>query len=362
MLTNLDSNSTTKTLNIEHPVISLSCVIPPHKDKMAFEECKGKEEIGSDNSSDTKQHLKDIACLKPMELHNKYPRTYKCWDNMKQRKKKGAIIHLEFDKFKDFLRHVGPCEKANYTLDRINNEDPEYAPGKVEWRDKFSQNSNKGNNIYLTHDDGRKHTIAQWAKITKQNASTLYKRHEKGWSSMEIITGTKHEQKPQCDNHPWPCGEAEELESSYIEAILEHGYVKPRINFLYEYSSERILHFKDEVERIELAICKDVGFDDDYSEDYFKSYLNENQISLDKYNNNDISDLMSLLNISTRNLRKWKDINSQSGNAIKYEELLEKFMKKSHILPKEKILDYIHSFFPKPEYTLNSHEDKIMII
>ena len=64
---------------------------------------------------------------------------------MKQRKKRGAIISIEFNKFRNFLMHLGPGEDKNYTLDRINNDDPEYAPGKVKWRDKYAQNNNKGN-------------------------------------------------------------------------------------------------------------------------------------------------------------------------------------------------------------------------
>ncbi len=60
---------------------------------------------------EAKEYIDDIKNLSKTALRKKYPLTYNRWRNMKQRKKKGAIIHQDFDDFGDFLRIMGPCEK-----------------------------------------------------------------------------------------------------------------------------------------------------------------------------------------------------------------------------------------------------------
>jgi hypothetical protein len=75
-------------------------------------------------------------------------------------------------------------------LDRLNTNDKEYAPGKVDWRDKTTQNNNKTNNVYLTY-KGETRTIAIWAKILNIKPNTLYKRKSNGWSDAAVITGKK---------------------------------------------------------------------------------------------------------------------------------------------------------------------------
>lgn len=84
-------------------------------------------------------HLEAIQRLTKMELRARYKSEATAHRNMKGRAKtKGAVIHPEFHKFEDFLRHLGPCPANRATVDRINNSDPEYAPGKVRWADKRS--------------------------------------------------------------------------------------------------------------------------------------------------------------------------------------------------------------------------------
>ncbi|WP_020590024.1 hypothetical protein [Desulfobacter curvatus] len=199
-----------------------------------------KEELeGLENSSletplgVTKEILDGIETLTATELREKYQQTYNSWKNMKQRAKKGYIIHKDLAKFKDFLRHLGPCEIKNYTLDRLDNCDPEYAPGKVQWRDKYAQNSNKGNNVYLTHHDGRKKTTAQWAKITGQKATTLYARKKNGWTDMEIITGVRNSISGSQKDNPFPLDSRELWEEMYVDAYLT-GYKKSKLEFVHD--------------------------------------------------------------------------------------------------------------------------------
>ena len=147
--------------------------------------CAGKETVLGES-----EILLDIGILSKTELKKKYSFEYKRWDNMKQRRKKGAVIDPRFEKFPDFLRLMGAIPSNKYTLDRIDNNDPTYSPDNCRWADKETQNSNKGNNVYVTH-NGESKTIAQWAKITNQNPSTLYMRKKNGWSDDEIVTGDK---------------------------------------------------------------------------------------------------------------------------------------------------------------------------
>lgn len=66
---------------------------------------------------------------------------------LSRRMSKGATVHAEFVGFKSFLAHVGAIPAAGATLDRINNDDLEYAPGKVRWADKRTQNNKKGDTL-----------------------------------------------------------------------------------------------------------------------------------------------------------------------------------------------------------------------
>jgi hypothetical protein len=77
-------------------------------------------------------HVIDCDNLSAMELRKRYPSEGNAHRNMLQRgHTHGRVIDPEFKKFRDFLRHVGPRPSHGATLDRIDNNDPEYAPGKV---------------------------------------------------------------------------------------------------------------------------------------------------------------------------------------------------------------------------------------
>lgn len=134
------------------------------------------------------QHLQDIVSMTATELKKKYLLTYDAWKNMKQRCKGGYILDQRFADFKGFLKHMGPRLKKEYTLDRLDYENPNYSPGNCRWADKYTQNQNKGNNIFLTL-NGEKLTVSAWAHRTGQKPDTLHHRKAKGWTDEEIIKG-----------------------------------------------------------------------------------------------------------------------------------------------------------------------------
>src|SRR5688500_2188121 len=98
--------------------------------------------------------LTDCANLNATALRQKYALTYCSWRNMKGRRKThGAVIAPQFETFAGFLAIVGPRPAKNFTLDRLDNANPEYGPGLVEWRSIEAQNSNKGDTVFLTDSD-----------------------------------------------------------------------------------------------------------------------------------------------------------------------------------------------------------------
>jgi len=135
-------------------------------------------------------HVVDADALSATALKEKYPRTYNSWRNMKDRRKKGAIVAPEFEDFRSFLCRVGPRPSKDHTLDRVNNDNPTYGPGLVRWADKRRQANNRSTTIFLTYQDQRR-PLTEWADITDQNPGTLRHRRSKGWSDAEVITGKK---------------------------------------------------------------------------------------------------------------------------------------------------------------------------
>jgi hypothetical protein len=136
-----------------------------------------------------------------MELRAKYSGEASCHRNMLQRA--GEHVHKDFREFPDFLRLVGPKPTANSTLDRIDNSDPEYAPGKVRWADKRTQNSNKGDSLtFYSRHTNETYTTSRLAKIQRVSQAAIRKRHARGWSDEEIIEGKQYRRFPQAANQP----------------------------------------------------------------------------------------------------------------------------------------------------------------
>lgn len=138
-------------------------------------------------------HIADAAHLSKMELRRRYPREAASHKNMlARRKSKGATVHPAFLEFASFLQHVGPMPTRAATLDRIDNTDPEYAPDKVRWADKRTQNSNKSDTlIFHSTATGETFTAFQLAKRQAVPADTIRKRRSRGWTDDEIIAGTR---------------------------------------------------------------------------------------------------------------------------------------------------------------------------
>jgi hypothetical protein len=137
--------------------------------------------------------LHDLGTMSTMALRAKYAGEANTHRNMLQRVKTcGAVVHPDFLRFTDFLRLVGPKPTSRATLDRIDNHDPEYAPGKVRWADKTTQNRNKGDSLIFTcPNTGRSYTASQLGVKQGVSATAIRKRRREGWTDGEIITGER---------------------------------------------------------------------------------------------------------------------------------------------------------------------------
>ena len=142
--------------------------------------------------------LDDLDTMPIMALRAKYSGEANTHRNMLQRVKTcGAVVHPAFRSFVDFLRLVGPKPTSWATLDRIDNHDPEYAPGKVRWADKTTQNRNKGDSLIFTClTTGRSYTASQLGAKQGITPTAIRKRRKQGWTDAEIIAGHRFKFAP----------------------------------------------------------------------------------------------------------------------------------------------------------------------
>lgn len=141
--------------------------------------------------------LREDLKLSVATLKKRYPAEWNSYCAMRGRAKTTrAVIAPVFRSFKGFLSAVGPCPGLGYTIDRIDARDPEYAPEKVRWASKVTQANNRTNTVMLTGPGGRVRSISEWAKVTRQKQDTLRKRHGRGWSDLEVISGQRGNSQP----------------------------------------------------------------------------------------------------------------------------------------------------------------------
>lgn len=94
------------------------------------------------------------------------------------------IGEFGFDRFYEWATQNGYSE--NLTLDRKDN-DKGYCPDNCRWITNLAQQNNKRVNIFVEY-DGRKQTLADWARELDVTYSTIYWRYVKKRMAMgEII-------------------------------------------------------------------------------------------------------------------------------------------------------------------------------
>jgi hypothetical protein len=185
-------------------------------------------------------YIEDAATLSPTALRAKYGSTYSIWRNMKYRRKMGAVIAPEFMTFPDFLRHMGPRPGSEFSLDRIDNENPAYGPGLCSWATSSEQALNKSNVVLLTDENGVTKPLVTWADELGVSRYTLYQRRSQGWSDTEVLRGKGTEVDPLI-GLPWPKDKAMQWEAVYQKQLLSNGDLdETRHDFLVRVSGSRL--------------------------------------------------------------------------------------------------------------------------
>ena len=139
-----------------------------------------------------------IKCATAMELRGRFKAEATAHRNMLERAKNGKVIHPSFRSFRDFLLHVRPMPGKGMTLDRIDNNDPEYAPGKVRWADRHTQNNNKSDTLTFYYSrTGDVYTTSRLSKLQNVSPDAIRKRRCQGWNDDEIIEGKRTSSTPK---------------------------------------------------------------------------------------------------------------------------------------------------------------------
>lgn len=182
--------------------------------------------------------LRDCEKLTSAALRKRYRVEANSHRAMLSRRKLGALVSHDLLNFRDFLRHSGRCPKPGYTMDRLNNADTEYAPGKIAWRSKRDQSRNRSNVVYLTDTDGTKRPLAEWGQLTHTPTSTLHARRRRGFADPAVIHGPGSRASDGGNGSaqlPWPTRARDDWEARYRRVSRRHlVFPRPetRVEFL----------------------------------------------------------------------------------------------------------------------------------
>lgn len=116
----------------------------------------------------TAELLYDLKHLPKTQLYKKYKHEYNCWRAMLARRfgNAKALVAKRWLDFPRYLRDMGKCPAAGWTVDRINPSNRKYCPGLVRWASVKTQNYNKTCTLTVKHPvTGELWTAAQIAEL-----------------------------------------------------------------------------------------------------------------------------------------------------------------------------------------------------
>jgi beta-galactosidase/beta-glucuronidase len=101
---------------------------------------------------------------------------------------RGITVYGEWRSFEKWHEHVSALPHAfedGYTMDRIDNG-LGYIPGNIRWATARQQHNNTRTNRYLEF-NGKRQTMAQWARELGMNYATLWSRIARGWTAKRAL-------------------------------------------------------------------------------------------------------------------------------------------------------------------------------
>lgn len=122
---------------------------------------------------------------------------YTIWNGMMQRcynpkesgypdyGQRGITVCQSWHDVKNFIADMGGTYKPGLSIDRRDN-DGGYSPSNCRWVSRMVQANNMRSNV-LIEIDGRKASIAVWARRFGINPQTVYARIRAGWDTVEAL-------------------------------------------------------------------------------------------------------------------------------------------------------------------------------
>lgn len=98
---------------------------------------------------------------------------------------RGITVCDEWKDLKNFLRDMGPRPSKAYTLDRKDN-DGSYCKSNCRWATRLEQANNKRTSRFVEA-FGKRHTIAEWSRITGIRYPVIIGRLNKGIPAEDIL-------------------------------------------------------------------------------------------------------------------------------------------------------------------------------
>lgn len=223
------------------------------------------ETTSSEKSPEHLQAIEDVnqydaGLITATELRKLHLKTYKNWDDMKQRCKvdpetgiRRIALDQSFEKFADFLRILGPRPEQSMSVDRIDHTGP-YTPDNVRWASKTTQTRNRSNTVKLTY-RGKTQPLVEWAEELEINPATLRGRKSSGWTDEEAIEGKRSwatsspspplSSQKHWEFTPWHPKNREAMERLY----QSHGGGEHRLRFAKRYSEWRISRIMEQIDK-----------------------------------------------------------------------------------------------------------------
>lgn len=98
---------------------------------------------------------------------------------------RGITVCERWMSFENFFEDMGEKPSSNHSLDRKDNN-LGYYKENCKWSLRAEQNRNKRNNRFIEI-DGESKTVTEWSKIYDINYTTICKRIDRGWNSVNAV-------------------------------------------------------------------------------------------------------------------------------------------------------------------------------
>jgi hypothetical protein len=123
------------------------------------------------------------------ELKAHFPKAHREHQTLKRKTRSKASwdqLHPAFERFPDFLRHLGPAPHPDSSIDRFDIDNPVYGPGTCQWASPQNQARRRSTTTWITW-HGERRSLAEWADLSGISYETLKKRHERHWTEERMF-------------------------------------------------------------------------------------------------------------------------------------------------------------------------------